>query len=312
MITDINTIRNNILSLSIEIVVLISFIYLISLFLRSLRFWVLVNAIEGKLKLQTSVGVTLSSYFLSTFLPARLGDGIKIIRPKKKYLVPYTSTGLALMFEKILDIFCISFILSLAISIIILTQNINFPSETIILLELVLVLEILGFLFLTIVFYWGDLLFPLFYRTGKFGDILILVIKNYKTALKTFLSKYNLIGVSTFITIIIWLIDSICLYLVLLDIMKISDSSLFFIAILSALFGYMTFAFPLSPGNIGSYELAVTLMFVTFFPALPKLIISAALIEHGLKTLIHLFFGGISTFYYSELILEIFENNSKV
>ena len=264
----------------------------------------LVNGVRGDFKIVTSIGVTFSSYFLSIFLPARIGDGIKLYRAKKKYNVPYSSTGLAVILEKMLDIFCISFIVILTIIFIILTQNIILTNEVTFLLEMVLLIEVLGFLLLMMISIFGERLFPLFNRIGRIGDLLIQAYKSYKEALSIFIRKFDILILSLLISIMIWLIDSICLYFVFIDLIPMSDQYLILIVIMSALFGYLTFIFPLSPGNIGSYELAVAIFFVTFFPSLLNLIISAALIEHGLKIMIHLVFGGPPTLYYSDLILD--------
>ena len=53
------------------------------------------------------------------------------------------------------------------------------------------------------------------------------------------------------------------------------------------------------------------LMFIPLFAISPSLIISAALIEHGLKTLVHLFVGVPPTIYYSEDISSLFAQNSE-
>ncbi|MFX0022744.1 MAG: YbhN family protein [Candidatus Hermodarchaeota archaeon] len=309
-LVDLQIILDNILSLSLEIMIFVSIIYLCSLLLRSVRYWMLVNSLNGGIKMRTSIGVTFSAYFLSIFLPARIGDGVKIIHPKKKYTVSYTSTGFALILEKILDLYCISFIVFLVVSYIFMAQNIELPEVSMFFLEIVFFLEILAVFILIIVTIWGDLLFPLFSSLGRGGDFLILVQTNYKRSINTFIKNPSILCLSLFVTLIIWLIDSICLYFILLDILKVSDVFLLPIAVISALFGYLTFIFPISPGNIGSYEFAVALLFVSLTTVSPAPIIIAALIEHGLKTLVHLLFGAPSTFYYSENIMEIFRKNS--
>ncbi len=304
IVVDLKTIFDSVLSLSFKTVLIIFFIYICSLLLRSLRFWLLVNGVKGNFKISTSIGVTFSSYFLSIFLPARIGDGIKLFRAKKKYDVPYTSTGLAVIIEKVLDILCISSIVIVSIIVIILTQNVILSNEALFLLQTVLIIEILGFFILIMISIYGEHFIPFFNRMGNIGEFLILIYKNYKEALNTFIQKYTLLILTPLITIMIWLIDAICLYLVISDLVYVFDQNLILITILSALFGFLTFIFPISPGNIGSYELAVSIMFIVFFPSFLDIIISAALIEHALKMFIHLVFGGPPTIYYSDFVLD--------
>ncbi len=301
---------NNILSLSFEILVIFVILYLSSLILRSIRYLLLVNGFDGEMKIQTSIGVTFSAYFLSTFLPARLGEGIKVIRPKKKNKVPYTSTGMAILFEKFLDMLCISLIVLLIIVTIFLTHSIRLEPETGLILLIFLFLEVFGFCLLIILSIWGDRILSIFNPWKRLKNYLTVIYTNYKTAIRKMYHKTHILSSSALITLCIWLIDAVCLYLVLFDLMKEFNAFLLLITVLSALFGYMTFFLPLSPGNIGSYEIAVSLMFIPLFAISPSLIVSAALIEHGLKTLVHLFVGTPSTFYYSEDISNLFTNNS--
>jgi uncharacterized protein (TIRG00374 family) len=273
--------------------------------LRSFRFWLLVNSVKGGIELRTSIGVTLSSYFLSTFVPARLGESVKLVRPKNKYQVPYTATGFTVIIEKTLDLVCITTIVFFLISVLLFLIDLKLQYSAIFWLQMAFILVSLAVISLIVIFLWGDFLISRLEHRGRIGSFLKLSYFSYKKAFTNFLEKPLIIGVSVVISLLIWTIDSTVLVIIFTQISDISNNIVILITIISALFAYLTFIFPISPGNIGSYELAVSFMFIALYPVPVSLIIGAALIEHGLKTLIHIVLGSSPTLYYIDTISSI-------
>ena len=98
-------------------------------------------------------------------------------------------------------------------------------------------------------------------------------------------------------SVLIWTLDVLTAALVLAAFgVGLSTASLLAVCFFAVSVGNLAKVLPLSPGGVGLYEAAFTLLVVGLTPIGPAIAVGAAILDHALKNVVTLIGGGISMF----------------
>jgi uncharacterized protein (TIRG00374 family) len=147
------------------------------------------------------------------------------------------------------------------------------------------------------VIFFGFLLFVgKFSAKNRYLKIILTMLEQIRQASLTFRAMVVL----TTESIIIWMFDvAVCFFVV----MMFGESIPFALIVLAIVIGNLVKAVPLTPGGVGTYELAVALTFslAGVSPAVATLI---AVIDHLLKNLVTLAGGIVSIYYFGGWVVD--------
>jgi len=244
------------------------------------------NSILKKLGYRLGLNFVTGSIFLSqsanVILPARIGDLVRAYILKTKRDVPLTSGFSSLVVERVFDVFSITIIGFIAA---IYTLNlIDLPSIYLLALAICAVLVFVVFVFLIIVRL----------KARKAGDTSGLGL--FRATLYRFVGEISVVSTDarTFTTvslssIAIWFTDIITCYIVLI---AFNLEPLLPLVILAVTMGNVFKIVPLTPGGIGGYEIIVAGVLVLGGIEW-GIALTAAIIDHLIKNLVTLLFGGV-------------------
>ena len=258
---------------------------LICLFAWWLRGWRYHSILKS---LHYNVGVTVStacifvSQTVNLIVPARLGDFVRVFILKHEYNTTYSEGVSSIVVERVFDIFTVALLGAVSIFFVI-----NAPAWFTTLIVIPLVAGVLFFAFLLFV---GK-----FSSKNKYIVIILNMLHEIKRASLS-LRSIIVLGASS---IVIWLLDIlVCLAVVLMFEQQIP----FAIIVLAVVIGNLVKAVPLTPGGMGTYELALALTFglAGVDPAVATLI---AVIDHLIKNLVTLGGGIVSIYYFGDWVI---------
>ncbi|MDD1686591.1 lysylphosphatidylglycerol synthase transmembrane domain-containing protein [Methanoregula sp.] len=258
---------------------------LICLFAWWLRGWRYHSILKS---LHYNVGVTVStacifvSQTVNLIVPARLGDFVRVFILKHEYNTTYSEGVSSIVVERVFDIFTVALLGAVSIFFVI-----NAPAWFTTLIIIPLVAGVLFFAFLLFV---GK-----FSSKNKYIVIILNMLHEIKRASLS-LRSIIVLGASS---IVIWLLDIlVCLAVVLMFEQQIPVA----IIVLAVVIGNLVKAVPLTPGGMGTYELALALTFglAGVDPAVATLI---AVIDHLIKNLVTLGGGIVSIYYFGDWVI---------
>jgi len=258
---------------------------LICLFAWWLRGWRYHSILKS---LHYNVGVTVStacifvSQTVNLIVPARLGDFVRVFILKHEYNTTYSEGVSSIVVERVFDIFTVALLGAVSIFFVI-----NAPAWFTTLIVIPLVAGVLFFAFLLFV---GK-----FSSKNKYIVIILNMLHEIKRASLS-LRSIIVLGASS---IVIWLLDIlVCLAVVLMFEQQIPVA----IIVLAVVIGNLVKAVPLTPGGMGTYELALALTFglAGVDPAVATLI---AVIDHLIKNLVTLGGGIVSIYYFGDWVI---------
>jgi len=259
-------------------------LYIVPAVLVCLLAWVLRGArYQGILKsLAVPAGLAIStacifvSQTANLVIPARLGDLVRIFVLKHEYDTS-ASTGISsLVVERLFDIIMVALLGVLALPFVL-----NVPAWFY--WAIVLPLLICG-TFMLILLSLG--------RVKSENKYIRLVLGMLDEVRRASLSLRSLVQFS-FLSIVIWLLDvGVCVFVIYMFGQDIAIP----VVVLAIVIGNLVKAVPITPGGVGTYELAValTLQLAGVEPALAFLI---AVVDHLIKNLVTLI-GGVVAIYY--------------
>ena len=284
---------STIASASIIFLLYSSILYLFSWPVRGFRYKEILQRIGYPEKVSFLTGTIFLSQTANVILPVRLGDIIRAFILKRKKDIPLTSGLSSLAVERIFDVFAIT--------------TIGIASYTFILRDfepgswisniLILSVALIGAIFIVILFFLKN-------EEGGSHTVQKILYKiniqrNYLNkiaqSLQRFFYELSIASKSpkTFILIffsslLIWFID-ILTCLVVLKAFDVMPN--FFVVFLAVAIGNLTKMFPITPGAIGTYEGALCGIF-SLAGISPAIGFAAAVIDHLIKNMVTLIFGG--------------------
>ncbi|GAB7015262.1 lysylphosphatidylglycerol synthase transmembrane domain-containing protein [Methanogenium cariaci] len=254
-------------------------ICVVAWFLRGFRY----RSILASLAVTVSIWLSTACIYLSQtanlIVPARLGDLIRLFILKHEADATYTSGLSSVVVERFFDIVTIALLGALTIPFVL-----NVPDWFI---TVVYVALALCGIFVLVLFSAGRL-----QSENKYLKVGINLLNQVKQAS---LSTQGIIGLSA-ISILIWITDVVICYVIAL---MFGAAVPFVVVTLAIVIGNLVKAVPLTPGGVGTYEVAValTLSLAGVDPAVATLI---AVIDHLVKNGVTLAGGVVSLYVFGD------------
>jgi hypothetical protein len=256
---------------------------LLAWLLRGLRYKVILAGIGIHCSFLFSTGCIFISQTANLIVPARLGDMVRVFMLKHEYGTGISQGISSIVVERVFDIVTVALLGAVSLLFVF-----NVPDEFFWLIILTLVLGVGFFIFLSI----SDR----FVSNNRYIGILLTMLHQIR---QVSLSIKSVLALSTS-SIVIWLLD---VFVCLLVAMMFGISIPFAVVMLAIVVGNLVKAIPLTPGGVGTYELAVAAILTAagVEPAVATLI---AVIDHLIKNLVTLGGGVIAIYFFGNWVLD--------
>ena len=250
--------------------------------LRGWRYHRILLSLNYRIKVAVTTACVFVSQTVNLIVPARLGDFIRIFILKHDYKTTYSEGISSIVVERIFDIITVA--LLGAVSFFFIP---NVPGWIYLYIIVPLAIGFAFFLFLIIV---GKLT-----TTNKYVRYILTMLEEIRRASLT-LRSIVILGASS---IVIWMLDILVCYSV---VTMFEQQIPFAVIVLAIVIGNLVKAVPITPGGIGTYELAVAATFeiAGIAPAVAFLI---AVIDHLIKNLVTLAGGIVSIYYLGDWVI---------
>jgi uncharacterized protein (TIRG00374 family) len=258
-------------------------ICLLAWLLRGLRYKVILSGIGIRCSFLFSTGCIFISQTANLIVPARLGDLVRVFILKQQYGAGVSEGISSIVVERVFDIVMVALLGAVSLLFVF-----NVPDEFFWLIILTLVLGAGFFIFLSIS--------NRFVSKNRYIGILLAMLDQIR---QVSLSVKSIFALSTS-SIVIWLLD---VFVCLLVAMMFGVSIPFAVVTLAIVVGNLVKAIPLTPGGVGTYELAVAAILTAsgVEPAVATLI---AVIDHLIKNLVTIGGGVIAIYFFGDLGLD--------
>ncbi len=269
----VRDIADTIRTASPALIALSILVYLISWPLRGIRYQQILAQLGHRERLGFLVGCISLSQSANVILPARIGDVIRAYLLKKMKNIPLTTGFSSLAVERIFDILAITMIGGFAVlgmQGLLLDQWIT---------------DVITIAGLATVAVFGLLVLFLKLRTtiGGVAARFIREIAVVSTNPRAFAIVFSS-------SLLVWLFDILTCFVVLSAFLKGASLSLIPIVFLAIAVGNLTKIVPITPGAIGTYELALTAIF-SLGGIDPAIGFAAAMLDHIVKNSVTLILG---------------------
>ncbi|MFN3383682.1 MAG: flippase-like domain-containing protein [Archaeoglobaceae archaeon] len=255
--TGISNFIASISMLKVEFVAIASFLYSLSFFLRGFRFRYIISTIGEKSSLKTSTFAVSIGQTVNVITPARIGDVARAY-VLKRFGVSYTTSLGATAVERLFDILSIA-IIAIVASFYLRTES--FEILYAIIFAFVILFTILGL--------------------SKMKNVVGTMMKKARVALNP---RGSLVLI--LLSLLLWISDIFVCYLIAL-----SFGIPFATIALAVAVGNIVKAIPITPGGIGTYELALTAIIGL---QNPYSAFAIAFADHAVKNLITVILGIIA------------------
>ncbi len=262
----------------LTLIILASLVYLGTWHARGLRYRSILDPSGYRVGVNLSTASIAVSQTANLITPARAGDLARAYIFKRRG-IPLTISISALALERIFDA---GMVILLAVGSLIFLQT-SLP----------------GWIRKTIVYSFFALV-SIIIIVGYFSSHSSIFGRIFREIKSSAINK-KVTAVSLPITAIIWLIDIVVCYIIL-GALGIS-SGLFPLVALGVTIATLTKIVPVTPGGIGTYELALSAVLSLEIP--PDIAFSTALLDHLIKNIITLIVGAISIVYLNMNLREI-------
>ncbi|AKB56074.1 MULTISPECIES: flippase-like domain-containing protein [Methanosarcina] len=291
-------ILENVKQASFRTLVSAALVYCVSWPLRGVRFQQILNRLGNQYELGFLTGSIFISQSANVILPARIGDLSRMYILKKSKDLAFTTSFSSITVERVFDIVAITSIAILASSG--ATSRFELEPWMESLIKLSRLAVVLFFLILFIVsFREGNARKRLEIRNSQNG-----LSGKIKIFASTFLHQISIVAVRprsflavTASSLLIWGIDIFTCFLVLKSFPTVGESvsstymiSLIFLAVA---LGNIAKIIPITPGAIGTYEVALTAVF-GLGGIKPEIGFTVAVLDHIIKNSITLIGGGLA------------------
>jgi hypothetical protein len=251
--------------------------------LRGLRYKVILSGVGVSCGLLFSTGCIFVSQTANLIVPARLGDLVRVFILRHEYGSSISQGISSLVVERVFDIVMVALLGAVSLLFVF-----NVPDWFYIIILLPLALGAAFFVFLI---FSGRLV-----SGNRYVRILLSLLDQIR-AVSLSLPSVTSISLQS---IVIWILDIVvCLFVAMMFQQPIPIA----VIVLAIVIGNLVKAIPLTPGGVGTYELAVALTFTAagVDPAVATLI---AVIDHLLKNLVTLGGGIVSIYFFGDWVID--------
>lgn len=291
-------ILENVKQVSLRTLALAALVYCVSWPLRGVRFQQILNRLGNQYGLRFLTGSIFISQSANVILPARIGDLSRMYILKKSKDLAFTTSFSSITVERVFDIVAITSIAILASSGAASRFELDPWMESLIRLSGLAVVLFFSIIFI-VSFREGNTRKRLEMENSQNG-----FSGKIKIFASTFLHQISVVAVrpSSFLAVtasslLIWGIDIFTCFLVLKSFPTVGESlsstymiSLIFLAVA---LGNIAKIFPITPGAIGTYEVALTAVF-GLGGIKPEIGFTVAVLDHIIKNSITLIGGGLA------------------
>lgn len=247
--------------------------------LRGYRYQFILQGLGIKESLRFSTACIFISQTANLIVPARLGDFVRMLILKHEDDATYSQGFSSLVVERVFDILMIAVLGAVALPFVLAVLDVPDWFITVIIVPLAA-----GSIFFAMLLWSG--------RMKSENRVIVAVQRMLDEVKRASLNPRALVTLSVS-SLLIWLIDVLVCYAVVL---MFQEPVPFGIVVLAIVIGNLVKAVPLTPGGVGTYELALALTFgLAGTPAATATLI--AVIDHLIKNLVTLI-GGVGSIYY--------------
>ena len=253
-------------------------------FIRGWRYKYILEKLSLSISLLLSTACIYVSQTANLIIPARLGDLVRLFILKHEIDAPYSKGLSSIVIERFFDIATVALLGVVTIPFIL-----NVPEwfSTVLMITILACGGFIIFLFIC-----GKVK-----SENKYIGIALKLLEDVKEASLT-ISALLTLGI---ISVIIWLTDSVICWIIGL---MFQQQIPFLIVVLAIVIGNLVKAVPITPGGMGTYEVAVavTLELAGVEPGTAVLI---AIIDHLVKNLVTLAGGVVSLYLFGDWAMDL-------
>jgi glycosyltransferase AglD len=250
--------------------------------LRGWRYHFILKSLGYMVGVIVSTACIFVSQTVNVIVPARLGDFVRVLILKHEYNITYSEGVASLVVERVFDIFTVALLGAISILFVL-----NAPSWFYTIIILPLVAGIIFFIFLMFI---GKLS-----TRNKYVAIILTMLHEIRKASLS-IKSIVLLGISS---IVIWLLDILVCFAV---VVMFGQQIPFAVIVLAIVIGNLVKAVPLTPGGIGTYEVALVATF-TLAGVSPDMAMIIAIIDHLIKNLVTCAGGVVSIYYFGDWVI---------
>jgi len=247
--------------------------------LRGYRYQFILQGLDVRKSLWFSTACIFISQTANLIVPARLGDLVRMLILKHDDDATYSQGFSSLVVERVFDILMIAVLGAIALPFVLAVLDVPDWFITVIIVPLAA-----GVVFFAVLLWSGRM---------KSENRIVVAVQRMLDEVKRASLNPRALGMLSGSSLLIWLIDILVCYAVVL---MFQVSIPFGIVVLAIVIGNLVKAVPITPGGVGTYELALALTFgLAGTPAVMATLI--AVVDHLIKNLVTLV-GGVGSIYY--------------
>lgn len=276
-------------------------IYLISWPVRGIRYQHILGRLGHVHGLDFITGTIFMSQSANVVLPARIGDISRAYILKREKNIALTTGMSSLAVERVFDIIAITVIGVLAVMVVTAERTVDNWVMPLLVSSAAVILLFFGAIIL-LASRGKDGLSPIehlilrLFKSGERAKWMSEIARKFVLEIYTVSTSPAAFIVVFFSSLAIWTIDIITCYIVLMAFPFIIDTAtsttLIAIVFLAVAVGNMVKMFPTTPGSIGTYEGALTVIFKIAGIA-GNIGAAAAVVDHAIKNSVTLIFGAL-------------------
>lgn len=247
--------------------------------LRGLRYRFILRGLDIHKSIKFSTACIFISQTANLIVPARLGDFVRMLILKHEDDATYSQGFSSIVVERVFDILMIAVLGAVALPFILAVLNVPDWFTTVIIVPLAA----------------GGIFFAVLLGSGrmKSENRIVVAIQRMLDEVKQASLNPRALATLSGSSLLIWLVDVLVCFSVVL---MFQEPVPFGIVVLAIVIGNLVKAVPVTPGGVGTYELALALTFgLAGMPAATATLI--AVIDHLIKNMVTLV-GGVGSIYY--------------
>ncbi|MFZ1128694.1 lysylphosphatidylglycerol synthase transmembrane domain-containing protein [Methanoregula sp.] len=251
--------------------------------LRGWRYHRILLGLNYRIKVVVTTACVFISQTVNVIVPARLGDFVRIFILKHDYNTTYSEGISSIVVERVFDIIAISVLGAVSLWFVP-----NVPSW----FKLIIIVPLaLGFGFLVFLIFAGKLT-----TQNRYVRFILTMLEEIRRASLSVRSMV-ILGASS---IVIWIIDILVCYAV---VAMFEQQIPFAVIVLAIVIGNLVKAVPITPGGIGTYEIAVATTFYEIAGVAYAVAFLIAVVDDLIKNLVTLAGGVVSIYYLGDWVI---------
>ena len=227
-------------------------IYALDFVIRSFRWKILLNACNATPKFLHLWSLLHSAWLVNNFLPSRIGEAMRLQIVEENFHADAGITLGTIIVEHLLDFLVLVGLAGIS-GYAVVGSLVTNPMVSVVLRGSVIFLGVILLMLILLLISGQRLLYSFPFISEKLRDRLFKVYFSLKASLRVVLQKrQNFVG-ALLLSVILWIFETTTIFLIARGIgLQISYS----VCLFGASVGYLTFAAPLTPGNLGTFELS--------------------------------------------------------